>query len=133
MSNKARADNVSTVLHSATFAEQLLSLKNNNAFSFIFVGIDVADVAVNNIKVFPWKFKNGFRLHFCRARKHFSLLFNRIKKYYKWASVFLPLITLHATRIFSAPRFMSSVVCVALPYFPNLSHKRHDFREKIIE
>ena len=132
MSSKVCADNVSTALHSTTFAEQLLSWKNNNAFSF-FVGIDVADVAVNNIKVFPWKFKNEFGLHFCRARKHFSLLFNRIKKYYEWASVFLSLVMLHATRIFSAPCFVSSVVCVALPYFPNLSHKRHDFRENIIE
>jgi hypothetical protein len=28
---------------------------------------------------------------------------------------------------------LPSVACLALPYFSSLSHKRHDFREKIIE
>ena len=39
----------------------------------------------------------------------------------------LGLVIQHAKRM---RHIMSSVACLALPYFPILSHKRHDFRGK---
>ena len=37
----------------------------------------------------------------------------------------------HAKRMLHV--ILSPVVCMAIPYFPTLSHKRHDFRQKVIE
>ena len=48
-------------------------------------------------------------------------------------SVYMSLasVTQHAKRM--RRLILSAVVCLALPYFSTLSHKRHDFREKLLE
>jgi hypothetical protein len=50
-------------------------------------------------------------------------------KYYERVCI-LDLVTQHAKRMH---RIMSSAACLALPYFSILSHKRHDFREKVFQ
>jgi hypothetical protein len=62
------------------------------------------------------------RIHCCSG-KAMSILYSE--------SVSAALVTQHAMRMRRI--ILPSVACPALPYFSTLSHKRHDFRKKVIE
>jgi hypothetical protein len=47
--------------------------------------------------------------------------------------VSVTLVIQHAMRMCRITRILSNVGCPVPPYFSTLSHKRHDFREKVIE
>jgi hypothetical protein len=45
----------------------------------------------------------------------------------------LALVIWHATASFLRSIMLSSVVCLALPYFSTLPHKRHDYPKKVLK
>ena len=53
--------------------------------------------------------------------------------YYERASVSLPYLSSMQITSFLHRIILSPVACLALLYFSTLSHKWHDFREKVIE
>jgi hypothetical protein len=55
-----------------------------------------------------------------------------IQKYYEHVSVFFPQLSGMQIPTFLRSSTLSSMACLAVPYFSTLSHKRHDCRKKIL-